>query len=146
MGHILPTYKIQESLFVSSSFESLWRVLGKILCNPSLGPVYCIHDGLDECDEPSLETLLKRVKDLYVNQVEKTPSFRFHLILVSRGLPDFIPEILSGFPQIHLDSDSDADIKVDHDLDQYIKIKTTSWLHAKIPEFIACVCCRSPST
>ena len=52
--HILPTFEIQEaSLFSGSSFESLWRIFEDMTCDPILRSIYCVLDGLDECDKAS---------------------------------------------------------------------------------------------
>ena len=54
--HILSTFAIhQASLFSRSSFESLWRIFVDMTCDPILRTIYCVLDGLDECDEASLE-------------------------------------------------------------------------------------------
>jgi len=64
--HILPSYKIQkESLFNNSSFETLWRIFNTMLRDPVLGTVYCVLDGIDECDETSLQVLLSKLKALF---------------------------------------------------------------------------------
>lgn len=59
-GHILPSFRIQkEYLFTSLSFETLWRIFETMLRDPILGsPVYCLIDGLDECEEASLVGVL----------------------------------------------------------------------------------------
>jgi len=36
-----------------------------MVCDTSLGTMYCVIDGLDECIETSLEILLKRLKELF---------------------------------------------------------------------------------
>jgi hypothetical protein len=56
--HILLSFEIQkESLFTSTSFETLWRIFETMLRDPVLSAIYCVLNGLDECDEASLEML-----------------------------------------------------------------------------------------
>jgi hypothetical protein len=121
IDHILPSFKIQnKSLFTASSFETLWRIFETILRDPVLSAIYCVLDGLDECDEASLEVLLKKFRALFLNSSESSP-FYLNLVVVSRDLPDSIPEILSSFPCIRLDPD--ADTKVNNDIHQFIEVK-----------------------
>ena len=122
INHILPTFAIQQaSLFSGSSFESLWRIFENMTCDPMLRTIYCVLDGLDECDKASLGVLLRRFKALFSKNSSDTPSCRLNLIAVSRDLPDIIPELLSGFPRIRLDHD--ADIEVNQDITRFIDAK-----------------------
>jgi hypothetical protein len=103
---ILPSFQIQkESLFTDSSFQTLWRIFEKMLRNPSIGTVYWVLDGLDECDSASLKELLRRIATLFSPKLNEALVCSLHLIVVSRDHPDFIPEILLNFPRIRLDSD-----------------------------------------
>ena len=122
INHILPTFEIQQaSLFSGSSFESLWRIFVSMTCDPMLRTIYCVLDGLDECDKHSLEVLLRHCKALFSTNSSDTPSCRLNLIAVSRDLPDIIPELLSGFPRIRLDQDTD--IEVNQDITRFVDAK-----------------------
>ena len=113
-NHILPTFAIQKtSLFTNSSFGSLWRVFEEMTCDPTLRTIYCVLDGLDECDKDSLEVLLRQFKALFSKNSSGTSSCRLNLIAVSRDLPEIIPELLSGFPRIRLDQDADDEVNKD---------------------------------
>ena len=110
--YILPSFKIQkESLFTDSSFETLWRVFNNMLRDPVVGNIYCVLDGLDECDEASLEVLLGKLKALF--SPKTGPPHRLKMIVVSRNLPKFIPELLTGVPRIRLDPDADGEVNDD---------------------------------
>ena len=112
--HILPTFKVrQHSLFTSSSPESLWRIFRDCICDPVVGTTYCVIDGLDECDEQSLEILLARITSLPLTNSITFSSCHLHLIVVSREIPDVIAESLSSFPRIRLDPDADCEINDD---------------------------------
>jgi ankyrin repeat protein len=120
--YILPSFKVQkESLFTDSSFETLWRIFETMVHDPVLSTTYCVLDGLDECDEASLEWLLKKFKALFSRKSNDSSACHLNLIAVSRDLPDFIPELLSTFPRIQLDPD--ADNEINSDIRQFIEVK-----------------------
>jgi hypothetical protein len=117
--HILPTFQdrpiIQDrkEAKLILSFEALWRIFESMVRDPVLGTAYCIIDGLDECDEASLEALLKKFKGLFLMKSNEYSACYLNLITVSRDLPDFIPEVLSSFPRLRLDPDADREVYSD---------------------------------
>ena len=120
--HILPIFAIQKtSLFSGSSFESLWRIFEDMTCDPILRTIYCVLDGLDECDKDSLDVILRHFKTLFSKNISGTGSCHLNLIAVSRDRPDIIRKLLSGFPRIRLDGD--ADIEVNRDITRFIDAK-----------------------
>ena len=122
INHILSIFEIQQaSLFSGSSFESLWRIFENMTSDPMLRTIYCVLDGLDECDKPSLEVLLRHFKALFSKDISDAPSCRLNLIAVSRDLPNIIPKLLSGFPRIRLDGDTD--MEVNRDITRFIDTK-----------------------
>ena len=117
--HILPTFRTQkESLF---SFETLWRIFESMVCDPALENTYCVLDGVDECDEASLEILLGKFVALLSAKTDESSACHLNVLIVSRAVPDFIPELLSSFPRIALDPD--ADTEINQDIDLFIKAK-----------------------
>lgn len=120
--HILPTFDIQkESLFSASSIESLWRIFKTILYDSWLGIMYCVIDGLDECDEASLEVFLGHLKVVFLRNSGDTLTNRLKFIIASRDLPEIIPELLSSFPRIRLDLD--AQNQVNQDVNRFINVE-----------------------
>lgn len=120
--YILPTFKIQkESLFSENSFESLWRIFKDMIYDSALDTVYCVVDGLDECDEASLEVLLKKLKTLFSTQSTKSSGCHLNLVVVSRDFPEFIQGTLSSFPRIRLGPDANSQIS--NDISQFIEAK-----------------------
>ncbi|KAJ9655450.1 hypothetical protein H2201_008802 [Coniosporium apollinis] len=114
IDHILPTFQIQkESLLTDSSFGSLWICFESMVRDASLGVVYCVVDGLDECNAASLEVLLKRLRALFSPDATLSSTCHLSLIAVSRERPDFVLRELSGFPRIRLDPDADSDVNSD---------------------------------
>jgi ankyrin repeat protein len=111
--HILPSFQDRKETNLMVSFEALWRIFESMVRDPVLGTAYCIIDGLDECDEASLEVLLKKFRTLFSTKSNESLACRLNLIAVSRDLPDFIPEVLSGFPRLRLDPDADDEVYSD---------------------------------
>ena len=122
LKHILPIFKIQKnSLFTGSSLPTLWTIFENMVCDPILDTTYCVLDGPDECDETSLRMLLEKFVTLLSAQTYESSACYLNLIVVSRDLPDFIPELLSSFPRIRLDPD--ADTEVNQDIHRFIESK-----------------------
>ena len=120
INHILPSFKIQkESLFTGSSFETLWRIFNTMIRDPVLSIVYCVLDGLDECDEASLEILLRKFKSIFSTGAGLSHSLK--LIVVSRDLPEFIPKLLSNVPRIRLNLN--AYTEVNNDIQRFIEAR-----------------------
>ena len=118
-NHILPTFRTQKESMLS--FETLWRIFESMVCGPALETTYCVLDGLDECDEASLEILVGKFAALLSAKPHRSPACHLNLLIVSRDLPDFIPELLSSFPRISLNPDADTEIT--QDIDLFIKVK-----------------------
>ena len=117
LEHILPAFKVQkEDLFSDSSFESLWRIFESMVRDPGIDSIFCVLDGVDECDENSLEILTKKLRGFFSKSLTG-----LKLIVVSRELPDCIPRAMSNFPSVRLDLDSDRE--VNSDLQRFITIK-----------------------
>ncbi|PVH74235.1 hypothetical protein DL98DRAFT_658902 [Cadophora sp. DSE1049] len=133
--HILLDFEIQRSsLFTSSSFETLWRIFETMVRDLVIGTTYCILDGLDECDEASSEVLLWKFKALFSAKFSESSACHLNLIVVSRNLPDFIRDVLSGFPCIRLDTDADSEVT--NDIHRFIEVKVDelSAAHRHYPE------------
>ena len=109
--HIIPSYRIQQrSLFLESSFQTLWRIFEAMLRDPVLGKTYCVLDGMDECEKESLSMILDKFKQLFRTNPR---TFQFNLIIASRDEPKAIPQLLLGFPRMRLDPDADTEINQD---------------------------------
>ncbi|KAL8793856.1 MAG: hypothetical protein Q9195_003582 [Heterodermia aff. obscurata] len=119
LPHILPSYQIQkESLFLASSFQTLWTIFEAMLRDPVLGKIYCVLDGMDECEKDSLSMILDKFRELFRTDPR---AFQLNLIIASRDEPKTIPQLLSGFSRIRLDPD--ADKEVNQDIDWFIEAK-----------------------
>ncbi len=73
--HILPVFQTQdERSFTSASFETLWRIFESMVRDPCIELIYCVLDGLDECEEPGLEMLVEKIADFYRDTSSSTSS------------------------------------------------------------------------
>jgi ankyrin repeat protein len=121
-GYILPTFALQkESLFADASFDSLWKIFETMTCDPILGTIYCVLDGLDECDKESLKVLLNRFRRHFSPTVDEAPTRQLNLVVTCRGYPEFIAESLSRFSRRCLDSQ--AKDEVNQDVNRFIEAK-----------------------
>ncbi|KAL7939062.1 hypothetical protein V8C35DRAFT_276271 [Trichoderma chlorosporum] len=111
--HILPDFespqKTQETL---RSPNALWVVLTKLLQAVDLSSVFCVLDGLDECDDESIRLLVSKFCE-YCPQSPISSSGQFKLVIVSRKI-----DRLDAFPQVKLDPDNDD--YVNGDIRQFI--------------------------
>ncbi|EHK26937.1 uncharacterized protein TRIVIDRAFT_132867, partial [Trichoderma virens Gv29-8] len=106
------TEKIAENTL--SSPVALWSMFKTLLQSPELGAVFCVLDGLDECDENSLENLSRQFRDFYFPSDHKRHiAQNLKLAIVSRKING-----LQGFRQIRLDPDNNNCIN--EDIKQFI--------------------------
>ena len=91
-----------------SFVHELWSIFNNILQDSDFGTVFCLIDGLDECDEDSTTFLITRFLDL----LEKTQG-SFKLLIASRDM-----HLLRKVPTIRLDPDHDR--QVVNDIERFI--------------------------
>jgi ankyrin repeat protein len=119
---ILQEFEIEtKARYAISSFEALWRVFESVLRDPDFGTMYCVIDGLDECDEASLQILITKLSDFFRGYSSNPTAGELKLIAVSRELPQPITAKLSRFPRLKLDPDSDD--QVNSDIKRFISAK-----------------------
>ncbi|KAH7133985.1 hypothetical protein EDB81DRAFT_902710 [Dactylonectria macrodidyma] len=100
---ILPRWKVQQDdLFASTSFEILWTLFWQMISQLKTSLIYCVLDGLDECDEPTLQRFLRKLTGKF-----RKDEFEKHclkVVVLSREHPVCLPSTLASFPHITLDS------------------------------------------
>ncbi|KAK4079969.1 hypothetical protein Trihar35433_1074 [Trichoderma harzianum] len=104
MSDFESTEKTQETL---KSPNALWMVLEKLLRAPDLGTVFCVLDGLDECDEESSGLLVDKFYEYFLESSNPS-SVQFKLAIVSRKI-----DLLDAFPQVKLDPDNNEYVNSD---------------------------------
>ncbi|KFZ16205.1 hypothetical protein V501_02341 [Pseudogymnoascus sp. VKM F-4519 (FW-2642)] len=117
IDYILPRFEVEKSSLFT--LETLWKIFEAMICDAMLSTVYCILDGLDECEESPLLVLLKKLEALFSRDLSSAHCLK--LLVVTRDHPEFISEILSNFQCIHLDTH--ASKEVDFDVRHFIKVK-----------------------
>ncbi|KAL7803511.1 hypothetical protein V8C44DRAFT_353064 [Trichoderma aethiopicum] len=116
LSHILPSYEVQkERSFQQSSFEALWKFLIRMANDTRNAQMTCILDGLDECEQSSLEPLLTKL-----DKVTSTAP-RLKIVVVSREYPLCLMASLGRFARIRLDPN--AKMEVSDGLDRYISTR-----------------------
>jgi ankyrin repeat protein len=117
-------YEIQKGLlFADSSLEPLWDIFEKVIRDTGLEAIYCVLDGLDECELSSLKILLSKLVSIFPKDSAdaQRPKTRLKLLCISREYAECILEKLRTYPRIKLDPDSDKTVR--GDLEQYISVK-----------------------
>ncbi|OAQ71914.1 ankyrin repeat-containing protein [Pochonia chlamydosporia 170] len=107
--------------YTVSHMIPLWDIFVSILRDANLGSIFCVLDGLDECEEASLKQFLKKLSGFFSEPARPSIHTRFNLILLSRVRPKWIEGLLRDFPRVKLDPDSDEE--VGRDVDKYISYK-----------------------
>jgi len=68
---LIPEYRVREkNLFRPQSLETLWRIFMQMIQDLYTERVFCILDGLDECECESLEHLLKKIRMFYAERAK----------------------------------------------------------------------------
>ncbi|KAF3394005.1 putative ankyrin repeat protein [Penicillium rolfsii] len=96
-----------KTQMILSSAETLW-VIFRTLLQSSPCTVFCVLDGLDECDEASSRLLSNKFRDYFSPAHSGQPRRNFNLVVVSRKVTG-----LEIFSQVKLDPDNDEYISSD---------------------------------
>lgn len=106
INHILTDFeslgKTDETL---KSPNALWIVMERLLQDPDLGTVFCVLDGLDECDDASSRLLVDKFCAYFSPKSSTSNGGRLKLAIVSRKIAR-----LDVFPQVKLDPDNEEHV------------------------------------
>ena len=115
--HILEHFETSERTQTSlCSSETLWTMFVKVVSSPALANIFCLVDGLDECDDESRRWLIAKLIDSCSPESvdgSKTPQ---KIVLVSRDIPG-----LSSCERIKLDPDHDDDVA--GDIETFVSVR-----------------------
>jgi ankyrin repeat protein len=114
--HLLPYIKSGNSIQPELSLEPLWAIFKKLVQDPELGTMFCVLDGLDECDKKATQILLRRLVDMLCPTSSSLLSTTFKLIVVSRDIPG-----LEDCTRIKLDPDNNE--SVHGDIEKFISVR-----------------------
>jgi len=110
--HALPFFETPErSQQTLSSLEALWIIFSRLVVDNELGTMFCVLDGLDECEESTLRVLLPRIVSLLAGEAPSSSQAMFKLAIVSRDISG-----LQGCKRIRLDPDNDEKVVSDIEL------------------------------
>ncbi|CVK94886.1 related to ankyrin 3 [Fusarium mangiferae] len=103
VNEIIPQWKQKlRGIFQESSFGALWKLFEEMITESNFRTIYCIVDGLDECEPNSLSLLLRKLERLSRGSLGS--SIKMKLICLSRKYPENIPEALLLFTKMELDT------------------------------------------
>lgn len=113
--HISKHAETKEQLqSMLSSFETLWIIFSKLIKDTTRGKIFCVLDGLDECDNSSVHSLTQRLPDLHIYPPGPTQMEALRVMVVSREIPG-----LDGCARVKLDDPAHR-TKVAQDIQQAI--------------------------
>ena len=107
LRHFEPPERKQQTL---SSLEALWIIFVEVITDVDFGTVFCVLDGLDECEESIRKGLVSRLVTLLNGQNSSTQNM-FKLAIISREMPG-----LKNCPRVRLDPDNDERVSSDIEL------------------------------
>ncbi|CAI4214762.1 unnamed protein product [Parascedosporium putredinis] len=107
--HVSPFFEGEErTQKTRESEDALWIILSTLLRAPDCATIFCLIDGLDECDAMSIKFLAAKFRGLFSAQGTAQSRRTLHLAIVSRAIAD-----LDTFTQIHLDPHNDEFVNRD---------------------------------
>lgn len=106
-------------------FTWLLQIFRETLLSFRNKEIYCILDGLDECDDTCLQFLLHELRHLATD-----PRCPLRLLIFSHPYPDFVEHQLSGILRLNLDTDPDAKNAFKRDVDIFVE-ETVATLKGK---------------
>lgn len=83
------------------SLETLWLIFSKLIADAGLGKMFCVLDGLDECETNGLRTFLQKITGVFGSTSPSTNGSMFKLLVSSRVKPG-----LQRVARVQLDLDT----------------------------------------
>lgn len=99
-----------------SSMETLWIILTRFVDDINLGKMYCVLDGLDECEGSQLRALARRLDHLSSPRSTTPNTNAFKVVIVSRPIDGLRKAV-----QVNLDPDNNE--KVASDIEKFIAVR-----------------------
>ncbi|ERF72616.1 hypothetical protein EPUS_05670 [Endocarpon pusillum Z07020] len=104
LRHALPAWdKVQDKIQQES--EEMWRILLAAAADPSAGPIVCVLDALDECQDKDRQQLIAKLCDFYQRSSPALSGGRLKFLVTSRpydNVQRWFEENTSHLPQIRL--------------------------------------------
>ena len=114
-----------------SPSEALWSFFIKLVLEKDLNKVFCVLDGLDECDEDAQRWFANKVNELKSNDSFQRSENALNIVIVSRD----IPPLRKIEAQINLDTDHHKEVR--RDVERFVssKVEEMSTIVRFDPEF-----------
>lgn len=128
---IIPDFQIREErLFTSdTALQALWRIFVDMLLRLKEHRVFCVLDGLDECEERFLSIFLQNVNQFFSKANDPSTGV-WKLIVASRDNAECIRQELSAFDRLDLDSEG-LQNELSSDVEKYVYFKSQELLNRK---------------
>ncbi|KAF5853238.1 hypothetical protein GGP41_001822 [Bipolaris sorokiniana] len=88
--------------------DVLWQIFAGLVNSVELGTIFCVIDGLDECEQSMLGVVRSRLKHLFANRARSKSRGIFKLAISSRYIYE-----LGNFMEIQLNPRSDRSLLVE---------------------------------
>tara|TARA_R110002003_G_scaffold1184_5_gene22605 strand:+ start:12133 stop:14583 length:2451 start_codon:yes stop_codon:yes gene_type:complete len=131
LPYFATTKRTEQTL---SSLETLWIIFSRLVADAELGTMFCVLDGLDECEEGTLRVLLARLVSLPAAGAPSSTKGAFKLAIVSRDMPG-----LHSCPRVRLDPDNDEKVVRDIELFVFARVTELSRIEGFNDDFRASV-------
>jgi hypothetical protein len=126
---ILPYFKTPERAeAVLSTPGTLLEIFAKLAQEATIAPMYCVIDGLDECEQDSIRWIASRLFEL----CNGTRTIKMRICIVSRDVPE-----LRHARQILLDPDNNDKVKTDIRTFTSMKMVELTALHSLSDELVS---------
>ena len=106
--HLVEYLTPERSQTSLSSEETLWAMFVRLAQDPGLGKMYCVVDGLDECEPSSRRSLVSKLLELVPPHSTAFETSTLKVALISRDILE-----LRACPCIKLDPDNDENVSSD---------------------------------
>ena len=119
VNHLYTEYSVLGTTLFNkdpSALNALWRVFSGMVRDKRAKKVFCVIDGLDECQEAMLGPFLQRVTGFFKKEQDTWDKIRqgavdseavsrskFRLVLLSRESPSCLTDNLASWPHIQLE-------------------------------------------
>ncbi|PSN59264.1 hypothetical protein BS50DRAFT_260919 [Corynespora cassiicola Philippines] len=103
----------------TSSLETLWIIFSRLIEDPGIGTMFCVIDGLDECNEDERKTLVPRIVSLLSSKTPSSATQTFKMVLVSREMRG-----LRDCATMKLDPDNNENVA--SDIERFVSTRVES--------------------
>ncbi|KAK2782915.1 hypothetical protein FQN52_000555 [Onygenales sp. PD_12] len=116
--NIWPHLDTNEKAWLTTiSLEALWTTFTNILEDPGIPMIFCVIDGLDECDPVSLAPFASKLMDLFSPHPKGPVPQNFRLVVTGQDIPGL------SVPTIDLNASKNPHIRQDLRIFVFAKVR-----------------------